>query len=409
MELPDKIKVFIHPYNQNYFLLGNSAHELPFLLPEENFCVIRNVGDITRGTVVPVLEMSDKIHLVVDFLGEKIRDVIILVIVHTHKVEYSNLNAYIQKIVDEWNPYTSNVLVALTIAQKNNHPNKIWYDFLWNRAKLYYTNYDSTLLGPETKRLWTSESTSEMFRLSPIEKRQFFPVAPFKQILAPIKSVNPRNYDEVIVPIDYRLEYRKKLLLHLDDSFAYYSDWESKPRKLLESQEPFLKDNNGIKFSGWFPIANDYYNITFVSVYVETLVGALREFGPPRGCLETVHSQSTGITEKTFDPIIKGHFILPFGYSGMVKDIQEIYGFKLPKWIDYSYDEETSIDLRYNLFIKEMYRLSKIPIDDYLKLFEEDKRILEYNRQIFYSRPYDNLSNKIKETTIWKSYHDRTN
>jgi len=386
MEYPNVVKVFLDKQDENIFLGKNSVHELPFFIPNETFEIIHDSNEISKGTIVPVMFFTENIPNIVNFLGEKINDVVILILLHTHNVEYNKLDNWIQYVVDTWKPYTDNVLVCMTVSKYSNHPNHIWYDFLWDRAKLYYTDYDISLLGPGTGRLWTYQASDKMFELSKIEKQQYFPLAPFKPILAPVKSNSPINY--ATHATDLRMKYRKKLLRHLDNSFAYYSDWESKPRKLLESEEPYFRNTNGIRFAGWFPIANAYYNATFVSAYVETLV-------------ET--SQSTGITEKTFDPLIKGHFILPFGYKGIVKDIQEIYGFKLPEWIDYSYDAESDIDIRFDLFLKEMYRLSRISIDEYLILFREDSRILEHNRKVFYTRSYDLLSTKIKESSIWRN------
>jgi len=385
MEPQDNIKVFIHPEDSNCLLYKNTSHELPFFLPYESFEIIRDINDITKGTVVPVMVAQEIIPCVLEVLGEKINDVIILVMIHTHDIEYWKIDEHIQNVVDLWKPHTNNVLVCMTVSRKSNHPNNIWYDFLWNRAKLYYTNYDDSLVGPSTNRLWTHHATQKMFVLSEIKKHSWPPVAPFKPILAPVKSNAPKNYGDS--GYNYRILCRKKLLQHLDDTFAYYSNWESKPRKLLQSQEPILI-NNGVDFHGWMPIANDYYNVTFVSAYVETLAAT---------------SDATGITEKTFDPLIKGHFILPFGYAGIIKDITEIYGFKLPEWIDYSYDNEQSDDLRFNLFIKELHRLSKISIYQYLSMFDEDKVILEYNRNVFNYRVYDSLSNKIKQSNVWKS------
>ncbi len=79
---------------------------------------------------------------------------------------------------------------------------------------------------------------------------------------------------------------------------------------------------------GWTPAHNAYYDNTAVSIYVETLLDAHDIERDPLGC----------ITEKTWEPLIKGHFILPFGYTGMIQDLQPLYNTHLAPFIDYTYD-----------------------------------------------------------------------
>jgi hypothetical protein len=125
----------------------------------------------------------------------------------------------------------------------------------------------------------------------------------------------------------------------------------------------------------WLPAANEIYEDTFISIYVETLI-------------DSFHTRV--ITEKTFDPLIKGHFILPFGYCGIIEDIKS-YGFRLPIWINYEYDYEVDPEKRFNLFIQEFERLQKIEIQQYYKWFEKDYDLLVHNRNVFFNRPYDLL------------------
>ena len=100
MEPQDNIKVFIHPEDSNCLLYKNTSHELPFFLPYESFEIIRDINDITKGTVVPVMVAQEIIPCVLEVLGEKINDVIILVMIHTHDIEYWKIDEHIQNVVD---------------------------------------------------------------------------------------------------------------------------------------------------------------------------------------------------------------------------------------------------------------------------------------------------------------------
>ena len=128
-------------------------------------------------------------------------------------------------------------------------------------------------------------------------------------------------------------------------------------------------------------MANHYYNSSYISIYIETI---------------TTGVYTRTITEKTWDPLIKGHFILPYGYSGLVKDIQS-YGFIMPKWIDYSYDQELDDRRRWEKYEQSVNLILKKSLEEIDELYQKDKTILEHNRNLFFTRPYDTLYDKIKQ------------
>ena len=129
--------------------------------------------------------------------------------------------------------------------------------------------------------------------------------------------------------------------------------------------------------SPWQPIANDIYNKTVASIYVESLVGH-----------ETFVPETRSITEKTWDPLIKGHFILPFSYPGIIQDLRTIYGVEFPPEIDYSYDEILDRELRFEQFCCELKRLRKMR---WAELYHRHRDMLAHNRQMFWDRPYHKL------------------
>lgn len=124
--------------------------------------------------------------------------------------------------------------------------------------------------------------------------------------------------------------------------------------------------------SGYDPVHNVYYNETFFSVYVETFESGTTQF----------------ITEKTLDPLIKGHFILPFSSAGFLKYVKA-RGWRLPNFIDYSYDSIDNDELRFRKFKEEFLRLCAISIDEWRQLWTDNIDIIEYNRNQLYNRPYD--------------------
>jgi hypothetical protein len=149
-----------------------------------------------------------------------------------------------------------------------------------------------------------------------------------------------------------------------------------------------LMKQNSCGGSGlWMPIANKYYEQTYISIYVETCTISY----PPHRYVNNPHES---VTEKTFDPLIKGHFILPFGYSGIIKDIKD-YGFKLPEWINYEYDEIKCDRHRFATFLEETDRLLSMDMSEIEKNYVKDYEMLNYNRSLFWHKPYVPLYDEV--------------
>jgi hypothetical protein len=120
------------------------------------------------------------------------------------------------------------------------------------------------------------------------------------------------------------------------------------------------------------PPHNLYYNDTFISIYSETM-----ESGT-----------TLAITEKTYDPMIKGHFVLPFAAPGFIARLRDV-GIKLPEFIDYSYDTIQDFDQRLTRYLNEADRLLSISIEDWRQLYQRNLRsVLHANQLYFHNRPY---------------------
>ena len=119
---------------------------------------------------------------------------------------------------------------------------------------------------------------------------------------------------------------------------------------------------------------NEYYLDSFVSIYAETL-----DWG------DTIM-----VTEKTWDPLIKGHFILPFGVCGLIQDIKS-RGFVFPDFIDYTYSTIADDNRRWQSYQNEVRRLISLRLDQWQDLWDRNLSILHHNREVFFQRPYHKI------------------
>lgn len=255
---------------------------------------------------------------------------------------------------------------------------EIQYDFLFNRQKIYFTDYNRIDL---KERLYVMGSDIKNFELAPIVKQGDKHYNSIRKFLCPNRIY--LNFDHE------RFNYRRKLLEFIKQypEQGHYSDFSTGQK--LDPENTIV--NNFLNNGGWYPVANHYYQGTFFSLYSETIAGKANDDYPYRS-----------ITEKTWDPLIKGHFILPFGYQGIIDHIKS-YGFKLPDWIDYSYDCIENNDLRFDAYMESARKLMSLEINDLMKLYERDRHILVHNRNLFWELPYDSLYDKVVK--FFAEYH----
>jgi hypothetical protein len=135
----------------------------------------------------------------------------------------------------------------------------------------------------------------------------------------------------------------------------------------------------GINFT-MYPPHNAYYKASVLSIYVESLVNPL--------LTATGKLSIRSITEKTWDPLIKGSFILPFGYYGMIRDLKEHYGVQFPEWIDYSYDQESNDLRRWSMYLNSVYTVLNLPAEQLFQYKIRDKDILKHNKDLFFKIGY---------------------
>ena len=244
----------------------------------------------------------------------------------------------------------------------------IYIDFLFNCTKAYYSQYPFRY---DTK-IWHWYG-QESFIAFPLAKH----TTKNKIFIAPLKTHGgTRKYRQKLFDLLYNkyanqgyignYTQDKKLFLYPQIEFP----WGISIEELEQCQR-----TPSYTALGYLPPHNEYYKNTFISIYTESI-----ESGT-----------SIAITEKTFDPMIKGHFVLPFSNAGFVNRLIN-QGFRLPNFIDYSYDKIANDDARYLAYSNEVKRLLNFDIDHWRQLWVDNLDIINYNKRIFHERPYDRVN-----------------
>ena len=289
---------------------------------------------------------------------------------YEHQVKNIYFNNYDDSVSDLFkkiNCYTITNAVDFTINSKNI----IYNDFLFNRTKAYYNRHP---FNNDTHKWYHIGDQGYIIpNLQSADNKQKIFVAP--------NNIHPGSTRDKDM-------YRKKIVAKLRESFnlGYIGSIETDPSLFLyphfelhnvtdiakiENQEFPL---NSKKLGGYMPPHNEYYKNTFVSIYGETIE----------------QGNSIAVTEKTYDPLIKGHFILPFSTSGFIKFLK-IKGFRFPNFIDYTYDNIVDNDARYLAYEKEIDRLLNMSLNEWKYHWNNNLNLIEYNQQLFRQTAYDRV------------------
>ena len=240
-----------------------------------------------------------------------------------------------------------------------NHPNKIYltnnfskkfaltnvqivrWDFMWNRVKLYYTGAQE-LTGAFADPLLHHYAGKEKYKLNSIK----FDSTREKTFL----NLCGRGYG-----------YRNIL-------YEFLEQYKTIGYRSMRSAGIHLEKIPAV--GAYVPVPNDYYDNSYISIYVES------------NCVEP---ELIHITEKTFEPLIKGHFILPFANPGTIKRIQEL-GFLLPEFIDYSYDTIIDAEQRFNKYTEVIDNIINL---NWPELYKQHQDLILHNRQQLFKLDYD--------------------
>jgi len=198
--------------------------------------------------------------------------------------------------------------------------------------------------------------------------------------------INPgRTYN---LPGQRVRKYREKIFLDLYRNFSslgHFGNTHYDPTLWMHAQHVF-PDNTDIKKLTCHrpvqdlhggkdgPVHNAYYRDTYISVFAETI-----EFG-----LGHV------VSEKTLEPLIHGHFILPFSTSNFLPHVLDM-GFQLPSFIDYSYDLIEDDERRYQAHCEESHRLLSQPRSWWQQQWETNVGLLQHNQRVLHHAPYHHI------------------
>lgn len=248
-----------------------------------------------------------------------------------------------------------------------NNPQLLSNLFIFNRSKAYYSNRK---FKNDACRWYYIDSKD--FELQPISDYR-----DKTKVYLSASKLSRQNQQDI--------RYRYKIFNLLNEKFAnqgYLGNGTLYPNRVSPEAKKVEDINVPEEFwLGYSPVHNAYYNETFISVYGETL--------------EVDTTQI--VTEKTYDPLIKGHFILPFSTAGFIKLVKS-QGFRLPKFIDYSYDLIDDPDQRWQAYQQELERLLMLDMATWQQHWVDNLDILHYNRQLFTERDYDRIDlNKLLE------------
>ncbi len=258
----------------------------------------------------------------------------------------------------------------ITCINNVDHPQFICNDFMFNRTKAYYSQF------PFSSGVVKWYSYGQLSYMIPepkdVEHKKKIFVAPCKTYPENPKESRSRLRDLLQIQTDKgylgNIDANPDLFLYPHIEFPWCSSIEE-----IETQTRPLS----YRWWGYSPPHNEYYRNTFISIYSESI-----SFGP-----------DLFITEKTYDPLIKGHFILPFSNHGFVNWLGQV-GIQLPSFIDYTYDFIEDDNQRLEAYLAEVDRLLNIPIEQWRIYYNNNIKLLRHNQLMFHSRDYDKVDLK---------------
>lgn len=228
--------------------------------------------------------------------------------------------------------------ITVTNAWNPDVPNAVFNDFLWNRTKAYYTKFD---FSPHT-RLWYWGGLDCY-----VQPTQTQDTVKTHIYLNPARQHHNRS------------EYRKTLAMFLQLKHSS-----------MGLTSPLRTQTGKYTGQGYSPPHSAYYEQTCFSVYAETI--------------ESGHG--IAVTEKTWDPLIKGHFILPYSNQGFVNRLKDL-GVVFPDFINYDYDNIANGRQRYLAYQQELDRLCLISLKHWQELWFKYFDVIKHNQNLLYNKP----------------------
>lgn len=352
------------------------------------------VNNILDWTIVDYSKTTYQVIVLMDLYGavENHLDIINTPLI---KLCQQNKNKQIVYLTTFKNTVIPNMPENLTVVD---------YDMVFNRTKAYYSQFPFKSTAAKTGIPWywsghyriapaprAGTHRTRIFlhasRLYPDRKarKKFFAR---ERLAKHLKQYAALGHYSAVAPTENKADQGLYSFEHdpLVNGDLWF-DVNSKTVVDLSANGPLTKPHAQAK--GYSPPHLNYYEDSFISIYAETI-----EYGT-----------STIISEKTLDPLIHGHVILPYSNAGFVDTVKQ-QGFRLPDWIDYSYDLETDDDVRYQKYIAEVDRLLNQPRSWWIENFDRELDNRIHNQQLFWHRPYSTFADVLiqKGCAVIKSH-----
>lgn len=150
---------------------------------------------------------------------------------------------------------------------------------------------------------------------------------------------------------------------------ASLREWYAKTSKDFLRQLPFTVDTVNFSHNHVRTITPEFYNKTLLSLVTETWV----------------HEDTIFITEKTYKAMQMLHPFIILGNHGTLRELRA-RGFKtFAPYINEEYDDEPNLEKRKNLILKELHRLSQMPIQEQQRLAVEMQDAARHNKHLLQS------------------------
>lgn len=256
----------------------------------------------------------------------------------------------------------------LKIITATPHRDVYIHDFLWNLTKAYYTMPIDELYSLTNGLLWFYHHEAYV---------QPTILGQGNKIFLSANKIYKSNQDRI----------RRRQLVNLLEPYkniGYLGKIFINDKAINKEEDTILRKSielpGQIGGSATFnPVHQDIYDDTFLSIYVESLETGM-----------------TAPTEKTYFPLIKGHFILPFSGPYLIKQLIN-QGWKLPNFIDYSYDQIENDNARWAAYTKEIQRLLTYPVSFFKEKVIEHADDLWHNVNMVHMKSYNSLLPLLKK------------
>jgi len=136
---------------------------------------------------------------------------------------------------------------------------------------------------------------------------------------------------------------------------------------ILDSIKPIVLDITDVNYNPANSLVLEHYEHTLLTITTETLTT----------------SDTLFFSEKTWKPIAVGHPFMLVSSVGALKELKKL-GYKtFDKWWSEEYDNENDVNVRINMIVSELVKLSKFTREQLIVMRNDMKEVLQHNKELF--------------------------